>query len=183
MRTKIQKQNKSIQRLGSDIELLLNSNEDLKLEAEIYKVNDSLNTARIKDLTLTIKEFKRYRQEDLELINKLKIRAKDLEAIVDTKIEKHDSIYIQVYDSIPNIISFDYTSKWTDVNGIIDRSKDSLQLVITNREELKVVESIKRKRFLGFLWYCKRLEYRKIDVLSMNPNTTISNISYVTVTE
>lgn len=176
-------QQKTITRIKSDMGLLLESNRDLTFKANHYKILDSLNVAQIKSLELTVKEFKTYREEDAKLIKSLKVRNKDLEALVSTKLETRDTILVAIHDTIPGIANFNYTSTWTDLSGTIDMQQNTMQVNIANREDLDIVESVTRKRFLGFLWYCKKLESRKVDVVSRNPNTTIKNVSYTKIVQ
>lgn len=176
-------QQKTITRIKSDMGLLLESNNDLILKANHYKILDSLNVAQIKSLELTVKEFKTYREEDAKLIKSLKVRNKDLEALVSTKLETRDTILVAIHDTIPGIANFNYKSTWTDLSGTIDMQQNTMQVNIANREDLDIVESVTRKRFLGFLWYCKKLESRKVDVVSRNPNTTIKNVSYTKIVQ
>lgn len=174
---------KNLDRIKENMEVLLESNNDLILKARHYQIQDSLNVAQIKSLELTAKEFKTYREEDAKLIESLKIRNKDLEALVNTKLETRDTILVAVHDTIPGVATFNYTSTWTDLSGTIDMIKDTIQINIANREDLEIIESVTRKRFLGFLWYCKKLESRKVDVVSHNPNTTIKNVSYTKIVQ
>jgi nitrogen fixation-related uncharacterized protein len=179
----ISSQKKNLDRIKENMEILLESNNDLILKARHYQIQDSLNVAQINSLELTVKEFKTYREKDAKLIKDLKIRNKDLEALVNAKLETRDTILVAVHDTIPGIATFNYTSTWTDLSGTIDTVKDTMQVSITNRENLEIVESVTRKRFLGFLWYCKKLESRKVDVVSHNPNTTIKNVSYTKIVQ
>ena len=179
----ISSQKKNLDRIKENMEVLLESNNDLILKTRHYQIQDSLNVAQIKSLELTVKEFKTYRKKDAKLIKDLKIRNEDLEALVNTKLETRDTILVAVHDTVPGIITFDYTSTWTDLSGTIDTAKDSMQVSITNREDLEIIESVTRRRFLGFLWYCKKLESRKVDVVSKNPNTTIKNVSYTKIVQ
>lgn len=176
-------QKKNLDRIKENMEVLLESNNDLILKAHYYQIQDSLNVAQIRSLELTAKEFKTYREEDAKLIESLKIRNKDLEALVNTKLETRDTILVAVHDTIPGVATFNYTSTWTDLSGTIDMIKDTMQINIANREDLEVIESVTRKRFLGFLWYCKKLESSKVDVVSHNPNTTIKNVSYTKIVQ
>ena len=176
-------QKKNMDRIKENMEVLLESNNDLILKSHHYQIQDSLNVAQIKSLELTVKEFKAYREGDAKLIKDLKIRNKDLEALVNAKLETRDTILVAVHDTVPGIATFNYTSTWTDLSGTIDMVKDTMQVSITNREDLEIVESITRRRFLGFLWYCKKLESRKVDVVSHNPNTTIKNVSYTRIVQ
>lgn len=179
----ISSQKKNLDRIKENMGVLLESNNDLILKARHYQIQDSLNVAQINSLELTVKEFKTYREKDAKLIKDLKIRNKDLEALVNAKLETRDTILVAVHDTIPGIAAFNYTSTWTDLSGTIDMVKDTMQVSITNREDLEIVESVTRKRFLGFLWYCKKLESRKVDVVSHNPNTTIKNVSYTKIVQ
>lgn len=176
-------QKNNLNRIKENMEVLLKSNNDLILKTRNYQIQDSLNVAQIKSLELTVKEFKAYREKDAKLIKSLKIRNKDLEALVNTKLETRDTILVAVHDTVPGITTFNYTSTWTDLSGTIDMIKDTMQVNIINREDLEIIESVTRKRFLGFLWYCKKLESRKIDVVSHNPNTTIKNVSYTKIVQ
>ena len=176
-------QKKNLDRIKENMEVLLKSNNDLILKAHHYQIQDSLNVAQINSLELTVKEFKTYLEKDAKLIKDLKIRNKDLEALVNAKLETRDTILVAVHDTIPGVATFNYTSTWTDLSGTIDMVKDTMQVSITNREDLEIVESVTRKRFLGFLWYCKKLESRKVDVVSHNPNTTIKNVSYTKIVQ
>ena len=176
-------QKNSLNRIKENMEVLLKSNNDLILKAHHYQIQDSLNVAQIKSLELTVKEFKTYQEKDAKLIKSLKIRNKDLETLVNTKLETRDTILVAVHDTVPGIATFNYTSTWTDLSGTIDMINDTMQVNITNREDLEIIESVTRKRFLGFLWYCKKLESRKIDVVSHNPNTTIKNVSYTKIVQ
>lgn len=179
----ISSQKKNLDRIKENMEVLLESNNDLILKARHYQIQDSLNVAQIKSLELTVKEFEAYREKDAKLIKDLKIRNEDLEALVNTKLETRDTILVAVHDTVPGIATFNYTSTWTDLSGTIDMVKDTMQVSITNREDLEIIESITRKRFLGFLWYCKKLESKKVDVVSKNPNTTIKNVSYTKIVQ
>jgi hypothetical protein len=156
-----------------DVSVLMDS-------AKHYQVSDSLNAIQVKELQLKLLEYKKYRQEDAKLIEKLK--AGKLQTVVNTKVKTKTEIKTQIRDSIiykDTVKAISYTSKWTDINGFI--SKDTLQVSITNREELLLVESKQKKKFLFFklpIWLFGYKE-KTIDVTSKNPNTTIVGTEYV----
>ena len=111
-----------------------------------YQVNDSLNASQIGELQLKLSEYKKYRQEDIELIKKL--RADKPQTIVKTKTETKYEIKTELRDSViykDTLKAINYTSYWTDLHGFI--SKDTIQINIANREELVLVESLQRKKF------------------------------------
>ena len=145
-----------------------------------YQVNDSLNASQIGELQLKLSEYKKYRKEDTELIKKL--RADKPQTIVKTKTETKYKIKTELRDSViykDTLKAINYSSYWTDLHGFI--SKDTIQINIANREELVLVESLQRKKFLGIKLPGWLFGYKReiLDVVSRNPNTTIQNIEYV----
>ena len=60
-------------------------------------------------------------------------------------------------------------------------TKDSANLNIQSKDELLITKSIERKRFLGIKLSPKWFGYRnlQLNIVSKNPNCTISNIEYV----
>ena len=145
-----------------------------------YQVNNSLNASQIGELQLKLSEYKKYRKEDTELIKKL--RADKPQTIVKTKTETKYKIKTELRDSViykDTLKAINYTSYWTDLHGFI--SKDTIQINIANREELVLVESLQRKKFLGIKLPGWLFGYKQktLDVVSKNPNTTIADIEYV----
>lgn len=145
-----------------------------------YQVSDSLSASQVGELQLKLSEYKKYRQEDAELIKKLK--ADKPQTVIKTITEIETRIETQLRDSITYLDTLkiiDYKSYWTDLHGYIDN--DTLQVNIVNREELLAVESLQRKKFLGIKLPGWLFGYKQktIDIVSKNPNTTIVGIEYV----
>lgn len=172
-------------RLLANQKILLSKSQD-----KSYIVSDSLNAAKVSSLLLTLKEYKKYRAEDLKLISQLKIKKSDLQKVISSQSETisrlstnlTDSIRVDtVFNSVDTVKCFSYKSKWTDVSGYIDSKLDSINLQINNRESLKVVETVQYKRFLGFLWKTNRIKDRQVDIISENPNTKIINLEYINI--
>lgn len=187
---KIHKLKEENARLLSNQEILLTQKQTIMAESQAYRVSDSLNAAKVSELQFTLKEYKKYRAQDLQLIEQLKVKKSDLQKVIDSQTETINSLSAKLNDSIridtvTNIADtlkcFDYKSKWTDVSGCIDLKCDSINLQIKNRESLKIVETVVYKRFLGFLWKTNRVKDRQVDVVSENPNTTITNLDYVSI--
>lgn len=178
------------ERLSSNQEILLSQKQDLVTKMQSYKVSDSLNAIKVSGLQLTLSEYKKYRTEDLQLIEQLKIKKANLQNIIDLQSETisrfstnlRDSIRIDtVYSIIDTLKYFTYKSKWTDVSGFIGPKHDSVSLQIKNRESLKVIETTVYKRFLGFLWRTNKIKSRQVDIVSENPNTKILGCEYISI--
>ena len=187
---KIHKLKEENARLLSNQEILLTQKQTIMAESQAYRVSDSLNAAKVSELQFTLKEYKKYRAQDLQLIEQLKVKKSDLQKVIGSQTETINSLSAKLNDSIridtvTNIADtlkcFDYKSKWTDVSGCIDLKCDSINLQIKNRESLKIVETVVYKRFLGFLWKTNKVKDRQVDVVSKNPNTTITNLDYVSI--
>lgn len=177
-------------RLKANQEILLSENEYNLNENLWYKAIDSLNAVKVSELQLSLNEYKKYREQDLNLIKQLKINKSELQKVITSNTETINYMSIRLKDTIRldtiiNIIDtikcFTYNSKWTDLQGVIN--KDSVSIQIKNRESLKVIESVKYKRFLGFLWRTHKIKSRKIDIVSENPNTSIINVEAISLSK
>ena len=176
------------ERLQSNQSLLLSENNAIAAECRKYRISDSLNAYKVSELRLTLEEYKKFRHDDLELINKLKLDKSDMQKVIDMQHETIYKLYTELKDTvivhdtiIRNAKSFEYKSHWIDVLGQIDLDNNLVALDIHNREALTVVESVERKRFLGFLWKTNKIKRRDVDVVSKNPNTEIIDVDYVSV--
>ena len=177
-------------RLKSNQNVLLLEKESLMTQSQAYKVSDSLNAVKVSALQLTISEYEKYRAQDLALIKELKIRKTNLDRIVSAQVETINTLGIKLKESIkidsityrPSIVKyFHYKSNYIDVSGRIDILHDTLELKVHSREDLKVIETIKYKRFLGFLWKTNKIKNRQLDIISKNPCTSIINTEYIIV--
>ena len=177
-------------RLKSNQDILLSEKESIMAESQKYKIADSLNAIKVSELQLTLKEYKKYRAQDLQLIEQLNIKKSNLQKVINTQSETISTLSINIRDSIIADIAtsqidtlkcFKYKSKWVDVSGCLDLRRDTVDIQINNRESLKVVETVIHRRFLGFLWKTKRIKSRHVDIVSENPNTKITNCEYISV--
>lgn len=154
---------------------------------EQYRVRDSLNAARVQSLELTVKEYKRFRADDAVLIKQLKQRNRDLAAVNKTQSETiielsavpRDTVII-VRDSIQvPAVAVHCGDAWFDFDGLL--TKESFTGTLHNRDSLIVAETVKYRRFLGFLWKTRKVEDRQIDVVSQNPHTEIVGLEHVVI--
>lgn len=166
-------------RQAKNVEVLLG-------DIERYKTKDSLNVTRLQALHLTLDEYKRYKREDEELIERLKMKGRDVTGITFASTITKDTLWTNTRDTIIQRDSvqvkgecFDISHPYIEMHGCIVDGMFSGQL--TTYDSLLVIESVKRKRFLGFLWKTKKIKDRYIDVLSRNPNTIIADAEVVTI--
>lgn len=169
-------------RISSNQELLLSQRDSFLSVCDKYKVSDSLNAVEAKELRLTIEEYERHKKRDMALIKRLKSAKSDISSVVTHELETTNKLSIPLNDTLRrNFDCFTHESEFFSISGCVYNDKDSVDVMVCNREKLKVVESVTYRRFLGFLWKTKRVKSRQIDVLSLNPNTEITGCEYVTI--
>lgn len=165
----------------------LNTNvETLNMQVEEYQTSEGLNAIKVNELRFTTKELERYRGEDLETINSLKGKNQDLERISKSQIQSIYDLQSRVMDTaiiVNNVIDtvqmIRYNSEWVDLEGII---QDNLfSGVIQTRDSLVYVETVKYRRFWGFLWKTQRVESREQNIVSKNPHTKIASAEFITI--
>ena len=177
---------KRIERITHERDRYRNNTETLLGEVETYKVRDSLHAARVQSLELTVKEFERFRADDARLIRELKSKNRDLAAlnktqaqtIIDLQAAPVDTFIIR--DSIPiPAVAVHCGDSWYDFSGIL--TQDNFTGTLHNRDSLIVAETVKYKRFLGFLWRTNKVKSRWVDVVSLNPHTNIVGVEYIII--
>ena len=178
----------SVHRLQQKNKRLSNNQAVLLDSMEHYKAADSLNVAKINALELSLSDYKRYREEDMALIKKLK--ADKLSAstsisattITDIKTSVKDSIiYKDRLVPIDTLKQINYDSKWTSIHGFL--ANDTLNIKVINREEFLIAESFVKKRFIGIklpIWLFG-YKTKSIDAVSKNPNTEITNLEFIQI--
>ena len=155
-------------------------------EAQQYRVRDSLNAARAESLELTVKEYERFRADDAALIKELKSRNRDLasvnksqsETIIALQSIPRDTTIIRDTIRIP-AVAVHCGDAWYDFNGLLTAQEFTGTLV--NRDSLVLAETVRYRRFLGFLWKTRKIQDRRVDVVSKNPHTTILGIEHVVI--
>lgn len=180
-------QHRRIQRLTGERDKYRDNTETLMSDVQRYKVRDSLNAARVQALELTAKEYERFRSEDAALIRELKAKNRDLATVNKTQSETiialqaipRDTVVI-IKDSIQvPAVAVHCGDAWYDFDGLL---ADGLFTgTLANRDSLVLAETVKYKRFLGFLWKTKRIKDRQLDCISKNPHTTIMGMEHVVI--
>lgn len=167
----------------------LTNNQTVLLDSiQHYKVADSLNVAKINVLELSLSDYKKYREEDVALIKKLKADKLSASTSVSTttttdiKTPVKDSIvYKDRFVPIDTLKQINYDSKWTSVHGFL--ANNTLNIRVINREELLIAESFVKKRFIGIklpIWLFG-YKTKSINAVSKNPNTEITNLEFIQI--
>lgn len=177
---------KRSERIAAERDRYARNTDALMTDIETYKVNDSLNAAKCQALELTVKEFQKYRAEDAALIKQLKTKNRDLEAvmtsqtqtILDLKAMPKDTVIIR--DSVKVSVKVLHCGdEWYDFDGLLTEKEFTGNVIM--RDSLLVAETVKYKRFLGFLWRTKQIKDREMDVISKNPHTVIQDCEIITI--
>ena len=159
-------------------------------DVERYRTSDSLNAAKAGVLSLRLSEMERYRAEDMKLIESLRVKKRELEQVTSVQMQTIAALKGQVRDSvvfIHNTISLvdsvqvlDVSDEWIDLHGVIYQD-GIFDGTLEVRDSLLIVETVQRKRFLGFLWRTKHIKSREIDVVSKNPYTSIIGVESILI--
>ena len=177
---------RTINRLTAERDRYRNNTETLLADVETFRVRDSLSAARVQSLELTIKEYQRFRADDAALIRELKAKNRDLAAVNKTQSQTiinlqaipRDTIVIRDSVQVP-AVAVHCGDAWFDFDGVLTTYEFTGTLA--NRDSLLLAESVRYKRFLGFLWKTKQVKDRELDVISRNPHTTILGIEHVVI--
>lgn len=160
----------------------------LMQDVERYRTSDSLNAAKVGVLSLKLSEIEDLRAEDIRTIESLKIKKKELEQITTMQMQTIANIKGEVRDSVvyrdkiirDTVKALNVSDDWIDLHGVIyeDGIFDGTLEV---RDSLTIVETVQRKRFLGFLWRTKRIKSREVDVVNKNPYSQIVGLESITI--
>lgn len=163
-----------------------NNTDALIEDVERYRVLDSLSGARVESLEFTVKEFERYRAEDARLIKALRAKNRDLAAVASTQTQTNIALQTIARDTVVIRDSVEVKAKavycgdpWYDFRGVLAGEEFTGELIC--RDSLLVAETVKRGRFLGFLWKTKRIRDRRLDVVSRNPHTEIRSVEHIVI--
>lgn len=175
------------QRLEGERDRYRHNTEVLMQDCERYAYRDSLSGARVEALELTLSEFKKWRAEDAALISDLRIRNKDLAAInkaqtqtiIELRAKPKDTLILWRDSILVPATRVHCGDRWFDFDGILAEGEFAGSLAC--RDSLTIIESIQRRRFLGFLWYTRRVKSRRLDVVSASPYTTILGVEHLII--
>lgn len=178
---------RKIERLTAERDRYAGNTAALLSDIERYRVRDSLNAARVQSFELTIKEYERFRAHDAALIKQLKQRNRDLAAvnktqsqtIIDLRAIPKDTVVLIRDSIITPAVAVHCGDAWFDFDGIL--TADKFTGTLKNRDSLLLAETVKYRRFLGFLWKTRKVEDRQLDVVSKNPHTEIIGMEHILI--
>ena len=171
-------QHTRIKRLTAERDKYRDNTEILLGDVKTYQTKDSLNAAEVGMLRLSLDEYKQYRAEDLKLIKTLRAKAGELSAVTTAQAEMiaklkarpKDTLIIR--DSIPIPARLVRCGDaWYDFEGLM--TEDSFEGKLASRDSIVVTETVKYKRFLGFLWKTNKVKSRKVNIVNRNPHSKI----------
>ena len=158
--------------------------ETLLAEVSRYKVSDSLNAAKVGLLELKIGQYERFRAQDAQTIRELIGKNRDISRVAASQTESSNNLRVVIRDSIVIrdtvervLPCIDYRSKWVDLSGCVDGGV--FDGVVTCRDCLLIVESVRYKRFLW--WKTRKVKDRDFRILSRNPDTKILGFEVVSI--
>lgn len=181
-------QQSRIKRLTAERDKYRSNTETLLQDVRTYQTKDSLNAAKVGNLELKLSEYKKYRADDAALIKSLQTNNRDLqrvttaqmEAINELRANVRDSIVYLPGDTVTTVLRcIEYSDKWVDLDGCIINNTFSGKII--TRDSILITESVKYKRWLGFLWKTKRIKNREFDIVSKNPNSKITGFEVITI--
>ena len=165
-------------------ETLTNSKRALLDTVARYRTKDGLQAAQVAELRLSMAELRKYREADAKLLESLKTKGRDVERYYTVETVTRDTVLTVLHDSVIvretdplKVRAINIDRRWYSMHGWIDG--DTLAGQLTTRSALKIVETVKYKRFLGFLWKTNKVKDRHLDVTSLNPNETIEDIEFI----
>lgn len=181
-------QQSRIKSLTADRDKYRSNTETLLQDIKTYQTKDSLNAAKVGNLTLKVSEYEKYRADDAALIKTLQTKNRDLQRVTTAQMETINELRANVRDSIVYLPGdtvttvlhcIEYSDKWVDFDGCIINNTFSGKII--TRDSLLITETVQYKRFLNFLWKTKRIKNREFDIVSKNPNSKITGFEVITI--
>jgi len=134
----------------------------------------SLNAAKIQSLTYTVDEFKRFQASDMQIINALNLKIKNVQSVTNVGTHTDQNIHTGSIQK-DSTICFDFQDKWLTLSGCA--GKKFTDISYHQKDSLSTVASrIPKHRFLWWTWGVKGIQ---LNIVSQNPNTEISYLKYI----
>jgi hypothetical protein len=160
----------------AEIEIQKENVKTLNTSVYKFKTDSGLDAAKIRSLAYSKKELETYREEDIQTIQDLKIKLKNVTSAMRVKTETITKIETRIiYNDTLKCI--DYKSEFIDVKGCFGDS--IMNLEIHTREKLSAIITTQFKhKFLWFEWGTQTFD---LTVTSKNKRTIITDLDYVVI--
>ena len=103
-------QQSRIKKLTADRDKYRSNTETLLQDVKTYQTKDSLNAAKVGNLTLKVSEYEKYRADDLALIKTLQTKNRDLQRVTTAQLETINELRGTVRDSIVYLPGYTVTT-------------------------------------------------------------------------
>lgn len=133
----------------------------------------SYQASRVYGICYTLEEYKKYRSEDLKLIEALKVKLKNVISVSNISVQTSQHIETPVIKTDTSTC-FNYSDKFLDLAGCV--IKDEAEINYKHKTELVIIPSIINKHH--FLWWSWGITGIQMDAVSKNPNDSVIYNSY-----
>lgn len=178
----IGRQKSHIDRLNADVKAYKGNTEVLLGEIEHYRIDSTRSATVIQGLQLSMSEYERYRQSDLETIRKLKLKIKDIEAVSNSQLHVYANIVANLQDTLFYRDSLLVEAKRVAMNdgylkfdGFVE--KDTLKADFNLDVNLHQVFYTTYK--WKFLWWKGPVKNIRQVVVTDNPYVTLKYAEYI----
>lgn len=175
---------RSREKIIEERDLYKHNSEALLSENKRIQIDSSTMALDIKTLTMSLKEYKQYRTEDKERIEKMGVKIKNLEAIAKHKVEINAPIQAEVKDSILKrdtvpiyIKTIKIDTPHLKLDGIIENNKLTGKVRIPIMLNQAIWVEYKHK----FLWWQWKVKAIHQTISSDNPYAEIEYSEYIKI--
>jgi hypothetical protein len=158
-----------------------NNTEALLTDIEHERTKHGEDVATIHELQLTVKELKKLREEDVKMIEELKIRPPQIKEIVKTVVETKIEYRDTLIQTAPGKFEWKKATQWWIVDQDIDFTGNPpvVDFKISVRDSLShVLYKVPKFKILGIRFGTKRYE---IKCINHNPESNIVYNEWINV--
>lgn len=175
---------RSREKVIEERDLYKHNSEALLSDNKRIQIDSSTMALDIKTLTMSLEEYKQYRTEDKERIEKMGVKIKNLEAIAKHKVEINAPIQAEVKDSILErdtvpiyIKTVKMDTPHLKLDGIIENNKLTGKVCIPIMLNQAIWVEYKHK----FLWWQWKVKAIHQTISSDNPYAEIEYSEYIKI--
>jgi hypothetical protein len=180
-------QYKRNQRLQMDCDDWKRTSYSFLEDVKHYQTRDSLNAASVQALELKLSDYKRYRSEEIQTIERMQTKNRELNQVIAFQTVTISELSGRFKDSVilaenrvDTLRCLDIYDKYFELHGCAD-SDGNFGGNIISRDSFLIAVTTKYKRFLGFLWRTGKVENRQVDLVSKKLNTRILGVEFVEI--